>query len=498
MPDRTTRLTTALQQSIDTLLPLIDEGAQGKLAVTEAVARWIGHENDSAFLCDHYGRGRGLLAAATDALTDAALAEAVTALPERLDARFRPAVLEADIARIASLLAQARDLVQQPGNGLSADWITDVFEWERSYYLHLSAPIPIARTEDGHLDAATFQTYLRRAVDGAEHISVVEAQPLSGGYGRATILLRTDAPLFGETELIVRAEMPVSILTLEGIDITTEFAIIKMAHDHGIAAPEPLLLEAGSNETGLRFILLRRVTGSSYGTAFSSTRAISDTLIGNLVAGLAAIHAIPLTEHPDVTARTHLRLWNGDRSTQAAVRRWVLMWRDYWQASGIASPVLADAFHWLLANIPASSEPPVLLHSDYALGNLLIEDDIITGVLDWEATHVGDPAEEVAWLAFNLRNDVGEAEVVRRYSTITGKQIPAERLRYFDVLTAVKMVACGFNAMAKFRSDPGTAPIFCLLASYTIEPYLKLIPDAIATADGARGRADAAPITRGG
>jgi hypothetical protein len=40
---------------------------------------------------------------------------------------------------------------------------------------------------------------------------------------------------------------------------------------------------------------------------------------------------------------------------------------------------------------------PVLNHGDYRMGNLLVEGSHLTGVLDWEIAHFGDPHEDLAF-----------------------------------------------------------------------------------------------------
>ena len=37
------------------------------------------------------------------------------------------------------------------------------------------------------------------------------------------------------------------------------------------------------------------------------------------------------------------------------------------------------------------------MHGDFRLGNFLITDNGLQGVLDWELTHLGDPMEDLAW-----------------------------------------------------------------------------------------------------
>ena len=51
---------------------------------------------------------------------------------------------------------------------------------------------------------------------------------------------------------------------------------------------------------------------------------------------------------------------------------------------------------WLRGNLPLAVQPG-LVHGDFRLGNLLVADGWLTGVLDWELAHLGDFHEELAF-----------------------------------------------------------------------------------------------------
>jgi aminoglycoside phosphotransferase (APT) family kinase protein len=44
------------------------------------------------------------------------------------------------------------------------------------------------------------------------------------------------------------------------------------------------------------------------------------------------------------------------------------------------------------------ARPTTVVHGDFRLGNLLIEEDGISAVLDWELVHLGDPLEDLGYL----------------------------------------------------------------------------------------------------
>src|SRR5262249_61186847 len=101
-----------------------------------------------------------------------------------------------------------------------------------------------------------------------------------------------------------------------------------------------------------------------------------------------------------------------------------------------------------------------LVHGDYRLGNFLVARDFhLTGILDWELVHLGDPLEDVAWCASPLwRAGTPYAsallpveEFAARYTAISGRTIDAERLRFYDVLAIVKMAAIMLTGIQAFH-----------------------------------------------
>ncbi|MEJ2410949.1 MAG: phosphotransferase family protein [Novosphingobium sp.] len=333
------------------------------------------------------------------------------------------------------------------------------------------------------LDRDTLQSYFRRTIPNGETITVKEARRLSGGYGRATVLVEFDQPVLGDTALVIRAQLPDTVVSFERIDIQSEYQVFRLAHAAGIAAPEPLVLEDGDNETGTKFLIVRKLPGVNYGSVFSASRELSDALIHDLIRVLAQIHSVDIGQHAGIVGASHLAEWAGDGTASASVKRWLDTWKMFWDEQDYPSPILARGFNWLYDNIPENESAPRLLHSDYALGNVLIENDKISGVLDWEQTHLGDPAEEVAWLVTNLRSIAPEEQIVRIYAELTGDHISTERLRFFDVFTAVKIMLCGVGALTKFQKKDSIDGLFCELANFTLAPYAKMIVEAISIAE---------------
>jgi aminoglycoside phosphotransferase (APT) family kinase protein len=58
----------------------------------------------------------------------------------------------------------------------------------------------------------------------------------------------------------------------------------------------------------------------------------------------------------------------------------------------------------LLERLPDPPGPTVVMHGDFRLSNLLVDDGRITAVLDWELATVGDAMVDLAWLLDDWRS----------------------------------------------------------------------------------------------
>jgi aminoglycoside phosphotransferase (APT) family kinase protein len=92
---------------------------------------------------------------------------------------------------------------------------------------------------------------------------------------------------------------------------------------------------------------------------------------------------------------------------------------------------MRSACTWLEAATPAPPARLCIVHGDYRTGNLLYDRRGITGVLDWEMAHPGDPLEDVAWAQLaSWRVGTGlvgalltDDEWIGAYQTASGRSI---------------------------------------------------------------------------
>ena len=114
-------------------------------------------------------------------------------------------------------------------------------------------------------------------------------------------------------------------------------------------------------------------------------------------------------------------------------------------AFGEPRPALEVAFRWLAAHRPAPVAPAVV-HGDFRNGNVLIGDDGLRAVLDWELVHVGDPREDLGWVCtrawrFGRRGAVGgfgeRDELLDGYAEVAGHRPDPAEVHWWEVFGSV-------------------------------------------------------------
>ncbi len=126
----------------------------------------------------------------------------------------------------------------------------------------------------------------------------------------------------------------------------------------------------------------------------------------------------------------------------------IRQYRDTLDLFGEAHPAFELALQWLDHHAPPEPLEPRLVHGDFRLGNFIVGPDGIRAVLDWELTHLGDPAEDLGWLCvkswrFGVADRIvgGFGDVpalLDAYEAAGGNRVGADELRFWIVLGTLK------------------------------------------------------------
>lgn len=161
------------------------------------------------------------------------------------------------------------------------------------------------------------------------------------------------------------------------------------------------------------------------------------------------------------------------------------LWRsiDRTRRGEDASPVAPVALRQLAGSVPVATRAS-LCHGDAGPGNFLHDAGRVTALLDWEFAHVGDPHDDLAWVAVRnqvLRHPLDVAATFTAWRTTTGAPIDLARLEWFRALVLTRMLISCDATIAWAGPDAAGARVQAVL-----RPFLAVaVFEALRRAGGA-------------
>jgi aminoglycoside phosphotransferase (APT) family kinase protein len=159
-------------------------------------------------------------------------------------------------------------------------------------------------------------------------------------------------------------------------------------------------------------------------------------------------------------------------------------WETIMRAQALEpQPALEMAIAWLRAHQPVAQRV-ALVHADYRTGNFLVEGSRITGILDWEMVHLGDPLEDLAWVCLRSWRWAGDArmgglllrdELYRRYEAASGLCVIPEAVRFWEVLGNLKLAVIFLTGARSFVEGRSKDPIHAFTAHLSPDVELEIL-----------------------
>ncbi len=492
------RLVQGLLRNMEELAGLATQPqAQAIIKSSQAITLELWRRADGSGAFRRYADGRGLIVAAAPLLAGEhpakrqALTELLQDLPERLppqrDASSRDALFE-DI-RLGIRLCFDGSKYPAVADPRFRAVLDAMSEWERGGYAQQAPPPAVVPAHDRLVvvDAALLQDYLRRHRSGYENATVSGFIPIAGGFSKQTILFDVDTAGSREA-LVYRGATKIQIIEPVLVDIAAEFQVVSYAFAAGAPVAEPLWLQADGDATGTRFFVSRRVPGVNLGTAVQAHAPIPPVTTRALAQALARIHTLPLDAADERLQRSHIRPPAPGVSLDEVILRRVAAWRAYFRSLDAPTyPTLEMAFDWLLDNVPApDADAPVLVHGDYGLHNILIHEDRVSAVLDWEACHVGDRALDLSHILAGTRGSMDPALFMEAYAAAGGRAVSEFRLKYYQVLMSMQFMLSTIDAQHIFQRRPAAGTNYCTLGLGFIEHTANSVVNGIRDAAAAK------------
>lgn len=203
---------------------------------------------------------------------------------------------------------------------------------------------------------------------------------------------------------------------------------------------------------------------------------VKSSLLESLVEQLATLHAAD-------PGQLSLPSLHPVRSIPEHVVEELDIWESRLDAAGVPEPFLKACFRWLRDHNPDVEGRPSLVQGDTGPGNLLHDGRRVTALLDFELAHLGDPLEDLAWVATrNAQEPVPDFdEFVSSYARASGIEPDRRRLLYHMLFAELRIAVLGAGRRTAggldVRADHGNPLIYGAL-------HRRLTVEAFAAANG--------------
>jgi len=276
-------------------------------------------------------------------------------------------------------------------------------------------------------------------------VEILDLKKHTEGWSRTTISFTADD---GSTEerIVVRIETE-ALLSPSSHGIEYEYEVMKAMEETDVPCPMMYDLESDRKILGEKFFLAEFINGETPNVWRSHWRerlqgewaTEGRPLPNQFVDILVDLHSID-TDRIDVL---------DDPGADDVAANELAEYEEWYGSTKRTNPVLEEAFRWLESNMPMVSER-TFVHGDYRVGNMLLDDSRVEGLLDWELARISDPMYDLGftstrYLNGRLTNPADQPEYVNsllpkqwffeEYARRAGREIDFDRVRYWQIFS---------------------------------------------------------------
>ncbi|MEZ5832708.1 MAG: phosphotransferase family protein [Dongiaceae bacterium] len=242
-----------------------------------------------------------------------------------------------------------------------------------------------------------------------------------------------------------------------GFTSAQEFAIRRAAFGAGLTTPEPLWLEPDGTVLGSPFMILSHAAGMTDSAAVQAelSEESGDRLVYRLGQELARLHGIAVERAPAEIA--FLSRSGADWAERRAER-----WRAALDGIAAPQPCFEWAINWFADHAP-KVEHFALCHRDLRLGNFVVADGQLTGILDLDEVGWSDPMEDLGWLCGRggrgglpdrEAGGIGSREALYDgYRDVAGREVDDRRVRFWEIAAALRQGIAVLESTARPGGD---------------------------------------------
>ena len=277
---------------------------------------------------------------------------------------------------------------------------------------------------------------------------VSELIPLTGGASAETWKF-TFSDNKNSEQLILRKgsgkKSPLAVLKSE------EAEIQQKVRSSGAPVPEIVAISSDDKDLGDAY-LMNLIPGESIARKILRDKKFSEArqkLAFQCGEALAKIHSVDTNDFSQVPKKP----------IGKELERLNLTYKSFNQPL----PVFEYAFKWLNQQ-DFTTRKDALVHGDFRLGNLMIDESGLAAVIDWEMVSIGNPMLDIGWMCINSWR-FGQSEKVvggfgdleeflEGYSSISNEEIDHEEVKIWQVLGTLRWgVICLIQVYAHLNGD---------------------------------------------
>ncbi len=203
---------------------------------------------------------------------------------------------------------------------------------------------------------------------------------------------------------------------------------------------EPLYLGVGVEGVDADFYAMTTLPGKVIGSFLGAASAvIPESVILQMAELLARIHKLSLDKFANYFPRYGQPGAQTD-SVESCYRRHIAEWRAYYiKGNHLPSPFVTYMLDWLEQHVPANANPPVLVHGDFNIHNVLAEDGRVTGILDWECAMFGAPEQDLAYIKPIIAQHIGWDRFLGHYLDSGGPKIDESTMNFTMASSSIRL-----------------------------------------------------------
>jgi aminoglycoside phosphotransferase (APT) family kinase protein len=227
-----------------------------------------------------------------------------------------------------------------------------------------------------------------------------------------------------------------------------EYSVLRELSAHSrIKVPHPYCMEETDEPFGRPFIVTSLIPGVQ-SPKYLLQPPYASRGKGIAIQSIEILGALAAIEPASLDLETAIPTPHPSDIHNIELERIEKMLRDN---DAVGLPTTSAGLRHLRRTPPPPPQKISIVHGDYRIGNYLFDEAEITGIIDWEMVHKGDPLEDLAWALlpnweFGSRPGLTAGflqreEVIDIWERTSGVKVDADALEWWRLFCHIKAIA---------------------------------------------------------